>query len=45
VPPDGLPALDLAGVLLRRTAAHVVAAVPLERGGLSMYVRQGQVQE
>src|SRR5262249_54343815 len=30
VPPDRLPALDLARVLLRQPAAHVVAAVPLE---------------
>jgi len=30
VPPDRFPALDLAGVLLRHSAAHVVAAVPPE---------------
>jgi hypothetical protein len=30
VPPDGLPALDLARVLLRHAAAYVVAALPLE---------------
>src|SRR5262249_60994124 len=30
VPPDRFPAPDLAGVLLRHSAAHVVAAIPLE---------------
>jgi hypothetical protein len=27
---DGLPALDLARVLIRHAAAHVIAAIPLE---------------
>src|SRR5260370_1053289 len=30
VPPDRLPSLDLACVLVRHTAAHVITAVPLE---------------
>ena len=30
VPPDGFPALDLPGILVRHASAHIIPAIPLE---------------